>query len=801
MKFIVKGMLLLAFLCLSQLAKAIDFKTTKTQISINSKGFYTSIQVDGKEILSDGAYPILSVVKQQQLILPISMTRNKDLLRIQLKDGQKVVLRVQESIHAIVYEVVEIPEAYEMLMFGPVKVKLHEVVGEVVGVSQGNGLAFGIQAMNIKTVAGIPQEAVNLYHSQFAYEGQNTELSVASVPYYHFAAVDTEDGTVFQLSCKNRTKEEYRKVQQLTRSLTLPVAGEDGSIRGAKVALFGDLQSSILERIGQIELKEGLPHPMLEEEWAKISRKSMRSYLITNFSESDLDLILDKAERAGFRNIYHAGPFKTWGHFQWDERFVKDGDEGVKRIVEKAKNKGVQVGVHTLTNFLTTNDPYVTPVPSKQLLKQGKLKLRTDIDAEQTTILIEKSDLFEMPLSLNALHIDDELIQFGAYEAEGEYMKLTNCTRGAFGTKVNRHSKEAVLYKLWDYPYKTLFPDLDLQNQFASRLAEIFNRTGLKQISFDGLEGSTYTGQDYYATARFVTGFYNNLQDKDNLINDASRLEHFLWHVHTRMNWGEPWGEEMRKGQVANRIKNQDYFRRNLFPRMLGWFLIRLADRKFEATSLEDLEWALSESAGFDAGYAMNIDLRTLRNHGQIDLLLDAIKNWDELRSAKAFSPTQMEKLKDPATEWQLKKIDAGSYQLYPLFISERFRCDFSEMQPGQPGGADWVWHSPYVGNLGLRLRVEGEGSITNPAFITPTGAVKFLCTVEAGQYLLLDHEGKATVTDKNYKVLKEIAVEGKAQLPKGAATVAFSCDVEASTAPEVTVRYTTRGEPELIRK
>ena len=45
----------------------------------------------------------------------------------------------------------------------------------------------------------------------------------------------------------------------------------------------------------------------------------------------------------------------------------------------------------------------------------------------------------------------------------------------------------------------------------------------------------------------------------------------------------------MRTEQMANRIKNQNFFQRNLFPRMFGWFLIRLVDREFECSTLEDV--------------------------------------------------------------------------------------------------------------------------------------------------------------------------------------------------------------------
>ena len=316
----------------------------------------------------------------------------------------------------------------------------------------------------------------------------------------------------------------------------------------------------------------------------------MCSYLITDVSDRDLDFILDKADIAGFKYIYHPGPFEDWGHFNWSKSFVESGDDaGVKALVDRAAQRGVSVGVHTLSNFTTTNDAYVSPVPSKNLLHQGTLSLLSDLDASQNEIRVKKSDLFSVPLTLNALMIDDELITFGSAEDDGDATVMKNCQRGAFGTRTASHKKQTPLYKLWDHPYRTLFPDMELQDAYSQRLARIFSTTGLKQISFDGLEGCTYTGHEEYAPALFVDQFFKGVSP--DVINDASRLGHYTWHIHTRMNWGEPWGEAMRAGQVENRIKNQAYFKRNLFPRMLGWFLIRLADRKFECSSLEDLEW------------------------------------------------------------------------------------------------------------------------------------------------------------------------------------------------------------------
>lgn len=773
-------------------------KTKDTQILVDEQGNYESIQVCGKEILQDKDYPILTAGSEGKLVRPVSLKKSGNQLKLTMTDGGRITLRYRESDACVRLEAVSVPEQYDLVMFGPMGVSINEVVGDVIGVAQGGDVAFGVQALNMKTTAGIPQNYVEAVKEAFAYEGEPATLSVSTVPGFQQAATKTADGAVYQFTARRRDREEYRQVLQVKQALTLPVKGEDGPIRGAAVALFGSRRADALARIGEIEQAEGLPHPMLKGEWAKTSREAMKSYLISDFTEKNFDVVLDKAKLAGFDYVYHEGPFKDWGHFNWNESFTAGGDEGVKRMVDKAAAAGIGVGVHTLSNFTTTNDAYVTPVPSKHLLKQGALTLLAPLDQEQTEIRIKKSDLFSMPMTLNGLQIDDELISYGKAEIQGEEMILKNCKRGAFGTTPAAHTVETPLYKLWDYPYKTFFPDLELQDAYADRLAEVMNKTGLCQISFDGLEGCSYTGHDDYAMARFVERMYRQVDHP--LRNDASRLTHYLWHIHSYTNWGEPWGEAMRTGQVESRIKNQAFYHRNLFPRMLGWFLIRLADRKQECTSLEDLEWAMSEAAGFDAGYAMTIRSNTFRRHGQIDKLLEAIRNWDYLREKQAFTAEQRERLRDPKTEWHLEKVSDSQFKLYPLNISKTYTCNLGEMQPGQPGGADWAWETPYGGTYAIRLKVDGDGTIKNPKLTTPEGVILFPCEISDRQYLLYTFDGKAVVTDKNYNVLEEVTPEGEARIPQGSAAVSFSCELVSEDAPDVIIRHITRGIPEDIQ-
>ena len=213
------------------------------------------------------------------------------------------------------------------------------------------------------------------------------------------------------------------------------------------------------------------------------------------------------------------------------------------------------------------------------------------------------------------------------------------------------------------------------------------------------------------------------------------------------------------------------------------------------------MEWALAEAAGFDGGYAMNIGVKTLRRHGQIDQLLTAIKQWDRLREKQCFTQEQKERLKDPATEWHLEQQSEGVYALYPLSISKHFHCMLGELQPGQPGGADWSVSSPYAGTYAFRLKVEGDGSIENPRFMTEKGTISFPCRIQEGQYLLYGFDGKAVVTDKNFNTLTQVTPEGSSELLTGDTHVAFSCEKEADTDPEVIVRFIARGTPETIRE
>ena len=74
------------------------------------------------------------------------------------KTEEPLVMQVTEKETYTVFTVLECPDSFDFLEIGPIVTSLNEVVGDVIGVVQGGMAAIGIQALNVKTLAGFPYE-------------------------------------------------------------------------------------------------------------------------------------------------------------------------------------------------------------------------------------------------------------------------------------------------------------------------------------------------------------------------------------------------------------------------------------------------------------------------------------------------------------------------------------------------------------------------------------------------------------------------------------------------------------------
>ncbi len=764
------------------------FSSKGLLITVDARGQITSLHggaSQGEQLAPNQPAPLLSASVGGQTEEPSAAVFLKDPKTIRLqfeKSGVSMDVGVTESDTHVAFELLRCEPAgvVDLVVWGPYPTVIKKTVGETVGVVRDGEYAVGIQSLNVKTLGGYPENEEGIDQSR----GQ--------------AALEKPWGSVLQAWCRDRSKP--RNVDAWNGSFpNMPVPPIEGeTVAGSKIALFGCAEAEVLETIGRIEVAEGLPHPMADGVWQKLSPNRGRSYLIAEYAEADIDEMLAWVKRANLMSLYHGGPFKSWGHYELNPKYFPNGVAGLKACVEKGKALGIPLGAHTLSNFIQPNDAYVTPVPDPRLARTGSSVLTGDVDAETTEIPVASPEYFanEKANWMHTVVIDTELVRYRAVSA-AEPWKLLDCKRGAFSTRAAAHRQGDAVGKLLDHPYKVFFPNLDLQREIARNMARRFNETGLGQMDFDGHEGCLASGQGSYAINLFARDFYDNLSGT--VLNGTSNSAHFYWHINSYCNWGEPWYGGFRDSMQEYRINNQAFLERNYLPKMLGWYLLK------RTTSLSDVEWMLARAAGMDAGFALQSGPDDLRKNPDTGTLLDAIREWEEARRSGAFSDEQRERMTNPKREFHLERTADEGWNLYPFHDSDDFTHEQIQRQPGEPTAAQWECLNPDDSQtLQFKMRVLGDGgSVVNPTFeIDKSATLAVAIEVKAGQTLLCEGDGAARVYDAKGNQVKSVKVE--TELPKlgsGRNGVVFDCEFQGEPAPKVIVNFKTMGKPESVKR
>jgi hypothetical protein len=747
-----------------QLTEMLNPSTGKNYLPVGEKASLLRIRVGrewqepAKAVFNRKSGVITLNFPASKISAEIKVTQNKSHLAFRL-----IRLNAKDKINAVCW--------------GPYPTIISKTIGEVIGVVRDGNYAIGLQALNTKTIGGLLKNA------------EGADESRGSV------AIGQPYGSSLQAFSLDRSK--ARKVTVWRQNYPdMPVDPiPDETTVGSAIALFGCPEGLVLERIGVIEIAEGLPHPMINGVWVKQSPETGRAYLISDFDEKNIDAMLDYTQQAGLMSLYHEGPFKSWGHFIPDPKSFPNGIAGMKTCVEKASAKGLRIGVHTLSTFINTNDPYVTPVPDKRLARTGSSVLTEAIISTTAEIPVQSDQYFKniKPSTLHAIRIGEEIIRFKEVSA-GQPYKLLDCQRGAYGTKASVHPKGEQVDMLMDYPYNTLFPNFNLQQEIAGNLGRFFNETGVSQMDFDGHEGCMSSGEGDYGMQAFAEKVFK--ETSHTLVNGTSRSSHYYWHICHYWNWGEPWYGGFRESQGDYRLENQPFLERNYMPNMLGWFLLS------STTKGEDIEWMMARAAGYNAGFAMVARYKSLQKNPDTKQLLGLIRLWQEAYKTKIFSPDQLARLKNPENDFHLEKDNQG-WKLYP-FMKYKFEHIKHLLQPGQPTFSEWEFiNKDAEQTLNFTLTFMGkEGVIRNP-WVELDGYFKLELPgdYEAGNSIVCN--GKTIkIYDNKGSFRKDIAIQQSIPtLKPGKHTIKFDCEFPGET--QLTNRFIikTMSNPEIIMK
>lgn len=691
------------------------------------------------------------------------------------ESGVRANVNVEQKEDYLTFELLNVVplERVDRVQWGPIPTTIRATVGEVVGVVRDSEFAFGIQALNPKTLGGVPEN-----------EEGNTDR-----PY---AAAQTGWGSVLQAYSIDRSRPRLVDVwNKRAPKMPVPVIASE-TVLGSKIALFGSPVSSVLKILGQIEVDQGLPHPLVHGVWAKDSPERGRSYLIASFSESDVDEILGFVKRANLMSLYHGGPFKTWGHYELHPKYFPGGVEGLRSCVQKANAQGIRIGVHTLSNFIPPADAYVSPVPDARLVQTGSSRLTAAIDDSVDELVVEAPEYFAQQdrNELRTVVVEGELIRYRSVSTAAPW-RLVGCERGAFGTHRGAHAQGASVSKLMDHGYKVFLADLDLQKEIARRLADLFNQTGISHLDFDGHEGCLAAGQGTYGNEVFAKEFFDHV--KGEVINGTSPpLSHFYWHINTYCNWGEPWYGGFRDSMQEYRINNQSFCERNYLPKMLGWYLLTTT------TTLSDMEWMLARAAGYNAGFALATSPNALRNNPQTGVIMDGIREWEQMRREGVMPSDLREALKDPKREFHLETRAPAQWNLIPFHASSEFRHEELVRQPGEPTAAIWDWiNRDSEQDMQFKIKVTGNaGTIVNPSFeVNRSSSWTIPAEIAVGQTLLVEEDRMARIYDAKGNQVRALSITNRLpRLLTGTNHVEFQCEFQGSPTPQAVVSFKTRG-------
>lgn len=782
------SLILFAAICLSNTAFAqVSFISGELKLALNKSGAISELSNNLKNknfLYTDTISPLITLVSKNIRYKPSTMTYDKSLKKITLgfkEVGVSIdIIAVEKSTH-LTLEITKATPAnkVEAVIWGPIPTIISKTIGEIIGVVRDGETSLGIQVLNIKTLGGdYPNK-----------EGSTWARGIAAVP--------TKWGSKLQAYSINR---------DLNRSVdawvglykNMPVSALKGeSVVGSKIAIFSCQETQTFDRLEQIELAENLPHPTIDGVWFKKSKLYGKSYMISSYGEKDIDEMIGYTKKAGLVSLYHEGPFKSWGNFILNPDQFPNGKNGLKECVDKAHAAGLYLGMHTLTNFINTNDPYVTPIPDKRLSITGSSRLIKNIDSMQLTIEVASPEFFEDEKgnNLHTIKIGNELIRYKSVSKSVPYT-LLDCQRGAFGTKKSEHLAGEQVGKLFDHPYNVFFPNLEMQREIAKNIADLMNETGVDHLDLDGHEGALASGQGDYALELFAKDVYD--QVKHDFIIGTSLSKTFYWHIGSYYNWGEPWYGGFKESMQQYRIDNQGLFDRNYMPHMLGWYLLA------ENTTLPEMEWMLARAAGYNAGFAMVARPNALRKNLQTNQLLNAIREWEEARNGNAFSVPQQELLKNPKNEFHLEKIDDGKWILHQYAMSEVFTREKFERQPGEP--THTTWNLPYNWEhqpLQFRMQITGDkGSVKNIKMqIDNYKELLFPIELAAGESLVSDGTETIRSYDKNGKPKGSFKLASiPPNMTKGPHSIIIDSEYPQEDSPKIEVQFKGINKSEKIR-
>ncbi|MFB7224662.1 hypothetical protein [Streptomyces sp. NPDC056227] len=559
----------------AQAGRPLRIRAGFLSLGLDSTGRVVELKDTGKgtDYLSAGRWlPLVSVVLgdgKQDVATQVKVSRRDRHVRVFSGDQALVEVKVANHATYATLEVVGLDAApgvdVRTLPWGPLATSVTDTVGEAVGVVRDSGFALGITPLNDGTVGGWPKE--------FDAYGFGSEVKLKP---YGEAGPQNEWGAAAKTSWGSILRAysyDYSTVRTREDGIRIgPLPGFEGRILRSKLAVHGSAPDLVLTVLSQIAQGEHLPYPTVDGQWQKAARATRQPFLaLSSLGTSNLSDAMKFAKQAGIKNVYSvqgaAGPWTSTGHYQFNSGFG-GSDAATAQLVATAAG-GMRVGVHTLANFIQANDPYISPAPADKRLPVGAtVKLTRALAASDTTLYADGDSGGGGHIIGRRLRIGDEFLTYsGVTQAGAGEWQFTGVRRAQWGSAAAAYPAGADATRIAENQYGGARGDLPIIDEIATRLATMANTSGVRSISYDGLEEVSWSGWRGQGFAHLVNGIYRQLDSQDGFICEASNPSSNSWFTQSRISWGGIGWSDSNYTQVT---RNNNFYRANFFPVMGG---------------------------------------------------------------------------------------------------------------------------------------------------------------------------------------------------------------------------------------
>ncbi len=482
---------------------------------------------------------------------------------------------------------------------------------------------------------------------------------------------------------------------------------------GAKAALIAAPREEMRAAIQQVMLSSpDLPHSPLGGPWALDAKINRGSYLIDTegeVGESSIDAWIALAKNLGMKQIdFHTGKSMRFGDLRPNPERYPNGASGVKAVVDKLHEAGLEAGLHTYAFYIAKDTPWVTPIPDRRLATSATFTLDADLDAIANAIPVAESTAavstitgFQIRNSVT-LRIDDELIVFSGVNTEAPF-GFTNCERGALGTTATPHAKGAAVVQLKEC-FGLFVPDGDstLFTEVAARTAEVYNQSGSDMIYLDALDGSDILAgglNGWHYAAKFV--FELNARLERPALFEMSTVTHHVWMLRSRMGaWDVPARGAQRLADI-HALANESAGR-NYMPVNLGWSgIFDWAPVQPERTFASDVEHLCARALATDSSLSLLVGFTpaSWERSANVRRLGGIIQRYETLRLNGGLPAGVLERLRESREPFVVTQDDGGSWQA-------RLRREAAHIVQDN-AATEWSVDNPFEGQR-PRIRIEG---------------------------------------------------------------------------------------------